>query len=408
VGFNLRTFKLYGLVFFSKKSEVFFMSGSDGSHRIWKLSSFFFGYAVAFGFLLLTKMLGMDMSLFFYGLVISVLFLIYLFNFAGIGIKFDLFVHAKKELLIMTYVMTTIGGMLSFLLINTFIKKDIHGLAYTEVGVFLLIISLGLLYFSKGTLVKKVGDKRVFFSSDDLIRKKAGDFEGILVQERMYDDVHLHLEDVFKYRVKEIITPAKWKRNKFLPMFDKIIEPEKKSKLIFAKDVDNEVVDIFQNIKPEILAEIKDFLLLDEKVRPFREYWVTFLSVEDDKEILDYMDFLSVPIKSGDENNKFYRYIYQKCRSKLAEVKKEYDFIAGVKRYKGVAEYAMVDMYLYAYEIKNIPMGNILAYAKENSQSRHFYGVFNSISIRSIGRYGIGFYAGYFLAKEHLEREGVI
>jgi len=54
-------------------------------------------------------------------------------------------------------------------------------------------------------------------------------------------------------------------------------------------------------------------------------------------------------------------------------------------------------MYVFSKDYENIPMGNMLAYAAESLHSRHLYGAFNSIGIKSIGRYGIGYYVGYFI-----------
>jgi len=365
----------------------------DGTAEIFDIKSFFKKYAILFALIVVMSLLNMDSTAFLYMGIVSIFYIYYFFTATGINIKFDNFVLAKRQLMTSIFVITAFAAMILFLASGVLDKSyHRHNLVYYGIGFTLLFISLILLYFAR----------------KDQVRKKAEDFDGLLVQEKMYDEIKIDLKDAFAYRIKQIIKPPTFKKNRFLPKkFHKQLSEKKVSKEIFAPDIDSDVVDIFQVILPERLKEIRDILLLNEKARPFREYWLTVLDVDNKEEVSAYISSLEKPILSTKEKNLFYRFFYQLIVKKIKGVQKNYDFEVALKRFNGVVEYAILDMFLYAREFLNIPMGNMLAYAAESKQSRHFYGAANSITIESVGRYGIGIYAGFYLAKAQLERNEV-
>lgn len=337
---------------------------NTGGYNVYDKFNLFKIYAILVAVLIFFSMFGINVKIAFFGLIGSILYSFFFFGILEVGLKFDEYQSAKKILMEMTVVFSIFSAMAVFMIDVAVFENNFRDMVYKNIALFFLIISLLLIFFQKNNLLKI----------------KSEDFNGLLIQERMYDDIKLQLKESFEYRVIK----------------------NKNKQEIFAKDIDNEVVDIFQNIKPEILVEIKKFILMDEGYKQFSKYWLTILNPDDNAAINNYIDFLNTEVKEAHEDNKFYRYMYQLIRKKLDLINKEYDFSQAVKSFHGVVEYAIIDMFIYARNFKNIPMGNILAYANENSQSRHFYGTLNSITIESVGRYGIGIYVGYYLAKENL------
>jgi len=328
-----------------------------GEYRIYKPLPFIIVFGVGFLLAFLTDSPTIASSTF-----IGLVLLWYFYFLSGVGTRIDEFYKAKHNLfslLILAMFMNFLpfGGMIELL-----------GILDKERDYTLNVIGIILLFVSVITL---------FLRKKFHIRKTADDYTN-LKQERMYDDIILELDDAYKGRIIK----------------------ESGKDYLDIREIDVEVVDMFKNIKPKLKNEIINIINYDTKSKEFRPYRLTLLSTE---EMIDrYINKLNKPIVDSTDTDKFPRYMFQMLTGKLNELRIKYDIKAKILEFSGVFEYALIDMFILARTYKNIPMGNTLAYAQETTQSRHLYGALNSITIRSIGRYGIAFYVGYYKAIEKM------
>lgn len=290
-------------------------------------------------------------GVFYATLMMGILF-IYIYKSSGTNDSIDWYFYAKKDILHTLTLVCFISFCFMYYIFEINIKNNSLSLSINFISILIVIAAIYGIY-----QLPKMSP-----------RKLEKDYPNI-VQERMYDDILVQLDDAFRYRVVE--------------------------KKIDMRELDISVVDNERQLKPSIQKEIMD--IINRKRVNFYDYKLTKTT-----NIEETLNFLNTPIKDAKERDKFIRYIFQTCNKKLVPLKEDFDFKQSLKKYSNIIEYAIIELFLHTRNYKNVPMANMIAYANESAYSKHLYGVLDSHTATSIGRYGIGYYVGFHLFNEYI------
>jgi len=290
-------------------------------------------------------------GIFYVTMMMGILF-IYIYKSSGTNDSVDLYFYAKKDILHTLSLVAFISFCFIYYIFEINMKNKSLSLSIDFVSLLIIISAFYGIY-----KLPKMSPKKL-----------EKDYPNI-VQERMYDDILIQLDDAFRYRVVD--------------------------KKIDMRELDISVVDNERQLKPSIQKEIMD--IINKKRVNFYDYKLTKIT-----DVEETLKFLNTPIKDAKEQDKFIRYIFQTCNKKLAPLKEDFDFREALKKYSNIIEYAIIELFLHTRNYKNVPMANMIAYANESAYSKHLYGVLDSHTATSIGRYGIGYYVGYHLFNEYL------
>lgn len=275
----------------------------------------------------------------------------YIFKFTELDDGIDSYYHAKKELLTFIFFSWFFSFIVGNYTYSSVLMSD-NPFVSNYIAILIIIGCFLGLYKLKNSSP----------------RKFEKDYPNI-VQERMYDDILLQLDDAFNYRVI--------------------------NKMIDMRELDLSVVDNEKELKPSIKKEIID--IINGKRTTYYDYKLTKVN-----NIEETIKFLNTPIKAVEETDKFIRYIFQLCNKKLEPLKEEFDFKRALEKYSNILEYALIELFIHTRNFKNVPMANMIAYANESSYSKHVYGALDSHTATSIGRFGIAYYVGYYLFNDYL------
>lgn len=316
-------------------------------------------------------------------IIFSLGYIIYFYKILGVGVVVDEWYYVRKSYLFNIIVTVLFISLSMIFFIFEVIISSNYEICMQIFGAVSFIIGLIALFIRK----------------DFTPKKKAKDYPN-LKQERMYDDINMPLDETFKYRVKKKEIIETIHKKGFLGIGKKTIKRIKRNekgekvytKVVDYSDVNLDTVDFYRNLLPDVETEIKD--IINKENMDFYEYHLT--EIEDEKGADKLIKKLSLPIKEADADGFIFpRFWYNELKKRLESINKDYDFKKSIRRFNGIFEYAMIDMFVYTREFKNVSMGNSRSYAVENKQSLNLYGALNSNTTRSVGRSGIAYYVGY-------------